>query len=88
MDFCQVVLDLKILPEGGKKTKSKHKFKSDFPGKVDFLITYSSVDCQQLKCTGAMSAGRGAACNDFIPTACVRNMTAWGGPGTLNWTWD
>ncbi len=24
------------------------------------------------------------ACNDFIPTACVRNMTKWGGPGTLN----
>jgi hypothetical protein len=33
---------------------------------------------------GARSAGRSAACNDFIPTACVRNMTTWGGPGTLN----
>jgi hypothetical protein len=30
---------------------------------------------------GARSAGHGAACNYFIPTACVRNMTTWGGPG-------
>ncbi len=28
-----------------------------------------------------------AACNDFIPTACVRNMRTWGGPGTSIWTW-
>jgi hypothetical protein len=45
-----------------------------------------AVDCQQLKRTGARSAGRTAACYDFIPTACVRNMKTWGGPGTLNWT--
>ncbi len=24
--------------------------------------------------------------HDFIPTACVRNMRTWGGPGTLIWT--
>jgi hypothetical protein len=39
----------------------------------------SAVDCQQLKRTGARSAGRFVACNDFIPTACVRNMMTWGG---------
>jgi hypothetical protein len=27
------------------------------------------------------------ACNDFISTACVRNMMSWGEPGTLSWTW-
>ncbi len=43
--------------------------------------------CQQWKRTGARSAGRSEACNDFIPTTCVRNMTTWGGPGMLNWTW-
>ncbi len=42
------------------------------------------VDCQQLKRTGARSAGRSAACNDFIPTACVRNMMTWGGPGMVH----
>jgi hypothetical protein len=26
------------------------------------------------------------ACNDFIPTVCVRNMMTWGEPGTLSWT--
>jgi hypothetical protein len=31
---------------------------------------------------GARSAGCSTACNDFILTACVHNMT-WGGPGTL-----
>jgi hypothetical protein len=25
--------------------------------------------------------------HDFIPTACVHNMSTWGGPGTLIWTW-
>ncbi len=46
-----------------------------------------TVDCQQLKQTGARSAGSSAACNDFIPTACVRNKKTWGGgPGTLFWT--
>jgi hypothetical protein len=38
-----------------------------------------AVDCQQLKQTGARSAGSSAACNDFIPTACLRNMRTWGG---------
>ncbi len=47
-----------------------------------------AVDCQQLKRTGARSAGRSAACNDFIPTAFMRNMRTWrGGPGTFIWTW-
>jgi hypothetical protein len=46
-----------------------------------------AVDCQPLKQTGARSAGRSPACNDFIPTACVHNMTMWGGPGTLILTW-
>jgi hypothetical protein len=32
----------------------------------------------QLKRMGARSVGRSAACNDFIPTACVRNMMTWG----------
>jgi hypothetical protein len=32
---------------------------------------------------GARSAGSSAACNDFIPTACMRKMTTWGGPGML-----
>ncbi len=50
-------------------------------------VKQSTVDCKQLKRTGARSAGRSAACYDFIPTACVRNMKTWGGPGTLNWTW-
>jgi hypothetical protein len=36
------------------------------------------VDCQQLKRTGARSAGRSAACNDFILTACVCKMKTWG----------
>jgi hypothetical protein len=44
------------------------------------------VDCQQLKLMGARTAGRTAACNYFILTACVHNMT-WGEPGTLSWTW-
>ncbi len=44
------------------------------------------VDCQQLKRMGARTAGRNAACNHFIPTACVHNMT-WGEPGTLSGTW-
>ncbi len=37
-----------------------------------------TVDCQQLKRTGARSAGHSAACNDFIPTAYVRNKTTLG----------
>jgi hypothetical protein len=37
------------------------------------------VDCQQLKRTGAKSTGCSAACNDFIPTACMRNMMNVGG---------
>jgi hypothetical protein len=28
---------------------------------------------------GARSGGCSAACNDFTPTACVRNMMTWGG---------
>jgi hypothetical protein len=50
-------------------------------------IKHIAVDCQQLKRTGARSAGRTAACNDFILTACVCNMTMWGEPGMLSWTW-
>jgi hypothetical protein len=37
------------------------------------------VDCQQLKQTGARSASCSTACNDFIPTACMRNMMMGGG---------
>jgi hypothetical protein len=45
--------------------------------------------CQQLKRTGARSAGSSAACNDFIPAACLCNMMTWGGePGTLIWMWE
>ncbi len=43
----------------------------------------AAVDCQQLERTGARSAGCSAACNDFIPTACVRNMRTWGGLACL-----
>jgi hypothetical protein len=43
------------------------------------IVVNYTVDCQQLKRTGARSAGRSAACNDFIPTACVSNMRTWGG---------
>jgi hypothetical protein len=58
------------------------------PGNFDKKKSFHPVDCQQLKRTGARSAGRSAACNDFTPTACVRNMiTWWGGPGTFIWTW-
>jgi hypothetical protein len=48
---------------------------------ISFNLALQSVDCQQLKQTGARSAGRSAAWNDFILTACMHNMT-WGGPGT------
>jgi hypothetical protein len=37
-----------------------------------------AVDCQQLKPMDARSAGCSAACNNFIPTAYVRNMMTWG----------
>ncbi len=40
-----------------------------------------------MKRTGARPAGRDAACNDFIPTACVCNMRTWGGPSTFIWMW-
>jgi hypothetical protein len=49
-------------------------------------LFFNEVDCHQLKQTGARSAGRSAACNDFFPTACMRNMKMWGGPSTGNWT--
>ncbi len=37
-----------------------------------------------MKQTGARSAGRSAACNGFILTACVRNMMTWGGIWHIN----
>jgi hypothetical protein len=43
----------------------------------------STVDCQQLKLTGARSAGRSAACTDSTPTAYVRSMTTWEIPSTF-----
>jgi hypothetical protein len=44
-----------------------------------------TVDCQQLERTGARSAGRGAACNDFILTACVCNLMMWGDLASCNY---
>jgi hypothetical protein len=49
--------------------------------------TVLSVDCHQLKQTGARSAGSSVACNDFILTACMRNMKMWRDPIMLSWTW-
>jgi hypothetical protein len=51
------------------------------------IIEQNSVDCQQLKRTGARSAGHSAACDNFILTACVCNMRTSGGPGTFIWMW-
>ncbi len=43
-----------------------------------------AVDCQQLKQAAARSAGCSVACNDFIPTAYVRNMMMCGGTWYFN----
>ncbi len=45
-----------------------------YSSELNRQIEYITVDRQQLKWMGARSAARSAACNDFIPTACVRNM--------------
>jgi hypothetical protein len=46
-------------------------------------LNKTPVVCQQLKRTGARSAGRSVDSNDFILTACIRNMM-WVGPGRYN----
>ncbi len=68
--------------QGKPRVKLKSKFISY--SLVRNTIRKHSVDCQQLKRTGARSAGHGAACNDFIPTACMRNMMTWGGTWHVN----
>jgi hypothetical protein len=55
---------------------------------IGYNQTMIAVDRQQLKPTGARSAGRSAACNDFIPTACLpaqHDDVGGGAPGPLMW---
>ncbi len=61
-----------------------HKFLKDHLEKLTLNPNPDAVDCQQLKRTCARSAGCSAACNGFIPTACVRNMMTWGGTWHIN----
>ncbi len=73
-------------------------FMSDIDAIFHFLYLYS-IYCMykySMYINSRLSAVEADGCQvsrplrgmqDFIPTACVRNMRTWGGPGTLIWTW-
>jgi hypothetical protein len=51
---------------------------------IIYVSTFSRLSA--VEADGCQVSRPLAACSDFIPTACVRNMRKWGGAWHV-WTW-